>query len=158
MAFPLIAAVRLSFVLRYAARSTDGGIPPVISRTCSTRSSPSSPSLPGCCTASYSLVGEKSSAASSPSWRPQFTDLQILLGKAVAALAPVLAVEIGAVTLMATTGSPATCWGHSYFPNATMWLILLLVVPLSATLAVEFNVIVSSRVSTCAPPSRWARS
>jgi ABC-2 type transport system permease protein len=152
IALPLAAGVGLPFVLRFAGRKASGGIPPdalialldafLFFFTIAAGVLPTA-------IAAYSIVGEKIERSLEPLLATPASDLQILVGKAVAAVVPPLvAVELGAVVFMVTSDPLARQQlGHSYFPNTTMWLILLLVVPLSALLAVEFNVIVSSRVN-----------
>lgn len=152
VALPVFAAVGLPLILRYAGRRSGGSIPPSVLPhlldaflfffTIAAGVLPTA-------IASYSLVGEKVERSLEPLLATPTTDLQILLGKAIGALVPpVLAVEAGAVVFMVLVDPVARdVLGHSYFPSPTMWLILLLVVPLSATLAVEFNVLVSSRVN-----------
>lgn len=152
VALPLAAAVGLPLVIRYAGHKSAGGIPadvlPHLLDAFLFFFTITAGVLPTAI-ASYSLVGEKVERSLEPLLATPATDLQILLGKAIGALAPPLvAVEVGAVAFMVFSDRTSRdVLGHSYFPNATMWLILLLVIPLSAALSVEFNVIVSARVN-----------
>jgi ABC-2 type transport system permease protein len=152
IALPLLAAVGLPQVLRYAADKAGSELTPAVLEplldaflfffTIAAGVLPTA-------IASYSIVGEKIERSLEPLLATPVTDLQILLGKALAAvLPPVLAIEAGAVLFMVLSDPVAReRLGHSYFPNPTMWLILLVVVPLSAVLAVAFDVIVSARVN-----------
>ncbi len=152
VALPLAAGVGLPMVLRYAGHRPTGGVPaaalgPLLDAflfffTIAAGVLPTA-------IASYSFVGEKVERSLEPLLATPTTDLQILVGKALGALVPPLvAIELGAVVFMALADPVyREQTGHGYFPNSAMWLVLLVVVPLSAALAVEFNVIVSSRVS-----------
>jgi ABC-2 type transport system permease protein len=77
------------------------------------------------------------------------TDGEILLGKGVAAfLPPIGAAFLGALVFMGSTDVLThNEFGYLYFPNLTAGAILLLLVPLSAAMSIEVNVMISSRVS-----------
>jgi ABC-2 type transport system permease protein len=99
--------------------------------------------------ASYSLVGEKLEHSLEPLLAAPVTDGEILLGKCLAAvLPPLAAIYAGVVVFMAlcdlATGQRLS---RLYFPNWTAAVILLVVVPLTAAMCVEFNVVISARVS-----------
>ncbi len=99
--------------------------------------------------ASYSIVGEKEAQSLEPLLATPTTDGEILLGKSIGALLPPLvAIWIGAVIFMAlidiyTVG----LLGYLYYPNGSIAVIMLLLVPLAAITAVELSVILSARVN-----------
>jgi ABC-2 type transport system permease protein len=99
--------------------------------------------------ASYSIVGEKVEKSLEPLLATPTTDGEILLGKTLAALLPTLAATyLGAsIFMVAADLITSPTLGYYYYPNGTIELLLAVVVPLAALLAVEANVIVSSRVS-----------
>ena len=99
--------------------------------------------------ASYSLVGEKVEKSLEPLLATPTTDDEILLGKGIsAAIPPMVAILAGGAIFMVlmdlvTYGK----LGYAFFPNWNAALVLFLMVPLAAVMSVEWNVIVSSRVS-----------
>jgi len=99
--------------------------------------------------ASYSLVGEKIEKSLEPLLATPITDSELLLGKSIAAfIPPVGAIYISSVVFMVLANLVThNTLGYSYFPNWTIGLILLLLAPLLAILAIEWSVIVSSRAS-----------
>jgi ABC-type Na+ efflux pump permease subunit len=99
--------------------------------------------------ASYSLVGEKIEKSLEPLLATPITDSELLLGKGIAAFIPsVGAIYISSIVFMALSDLVThNTLGYSFFPNWTIGLILLLLVPLSAILSIEWSVIVSSRAS-----------
>ena len=98
--------------------------------------------------ASYSLVGEKLEHSLEPLLAAPVTDGEILLGKCLAAVLPPLAAIYAGVAVFMTLCDLAThqLLGRLYFPNWTAAVILVVVVPLSAAMCVEFNVVISARV------------
>ena len=99
--------------------------------------------------ASYSLVGEKVERSLEPLLATPASDGEILLGKAIAALAPPLvAMWAGMVTLMVLCDAfTRGTLGYLFFPN---WLAAVAVfgfAPLLALMAVSFSVLWSARVS-----------
>lgn len=149
--FPLIAAIGLPLVVEFAGQAV-GGIPAT--------------ALPGVVDAflfffiigaaslpvgiaSYSLVGEKVEKSLEPLLSTPVTDGEILLGKSIAAfLPPLLAIYAGAAIFAAfidaiTRGQ----LGYFYFPNASMAVILFVVVPLVCLLSVEVLILVSARAN-----------
>ena len=149
--FPLIAAIGLPLVVEFAGQAV-GGIPAT--------------ALPGVVDAflfffiigaaslpvgiaSYSLVGEKVEKSLEPLLSTPMTDGEILLGKSIAAfLPPLLAIYAGATIFAAfidaiTRGQ----LGYLYFPNASMAVILFVVVPLVCLLSVEVLILVSARAN-----------
>ncbi len=99
--------------------------------------------------ASYSLVGEKVEKSLEPLLATPTTDGEILLGKGISAVLPSMgAILAGGAVFMAlmdfvTYGK----LGYAFFPNWNAALVLFLMVPLAAVMSVEWNVIVSSRVT-----------
>jgi ABC-2 type transport system permease protein len=99
--------------------------------------------------ASYSLVGEKIEKSLEPLLAAPITDSELLLGKSFAAfIPPVAAIYISSIVFMLLSNLvTSNILGYSYFPNWTIGLILLLLIPLSAILSVEWSVIVSSKAN-----------
>ena len=99
--------------------------------------------------ASYSIIGEKQEQSLEPLLATPTTDGEILLGKSIGALLPPLvAIWIGAVIFMALIDYFLFgLLGRLYYPNPVIAVIMLLLVPLAATTAVEVSVIISSRVN-----------
>ncbi|MGZ4902630.1 MAG: ABC transporter permease subunit [Halobacteriota archaeon] len=97
----------------------------------------------------YSIVGEKLEKTLEPLLAPPTTDGEILLGKVIAAFLPsIIATYASAVIFMALMdAATGTTLGYVFFPNWTMAVILLVIVPLISILSTEFNVIISARVS-----------
>ncbi len=99
--------------------------------------------------ASYSIVGEKLEKSLDRLLAAPVTDGEILLGKGISAfLPPMAAILSGSVIFMALMDlvtEPKL--GYYFFPTLNSWIVLFLMVPLAVVLSVEWNVIVSSRVS-----------
>ncbi len=97
----------------------------------------------------YSIVGEKLENTLEPLLATPTTDGEILLGKVIAAFLPsIIATFAGAVLFMALMdAATGTTLGYVFFPNWTVAAILLVIVPLISILSVEYNVIISARVS-----------
>lgn len=99
--------------------------------------------------ASYSLVGEKVEKSLEPLLATPTTDSEILLGKGIAAFIPpvagILAGSTVFMTLMDFVTRPKL--GYYFFPNWNAAIVFYLMVPLAAILSVQWNVIISSRVS-----------
>ncbi len=97
----------------------------------------------------YSIVGEKLEGTLEPLLATPTTDGEILLGKSLAAFLPtVVAIYASSVIFMVLMDAVTSArLGYLFFPNWTMAVILLAVVPLISILSTEFNVIVSARVS-----------
>jgi ABC-2 type transport system permease protein len=99
--------------------------------------------------ASYSIVGEKLEKSLDRLLAAPVTDGEILLGKGISAfLPPMAAILSGSVIFMVlmdlvTSGT----LGYYFFPNWNSGIVVFLMVPLAVVLSVEWNVIVSSRVS-----------
>jgi ABC-2 type transport system permease protein len=104
--------------------------------------------LPGSI-AAYSIVGEKVEKSLEPLLATPISDVEILLGKSIAAFVPpILAIWAGASIFMAATDyithGGLSCY---YFPNWSSGVMLLLLAPLAAIFSIELTVIASSRVS-----------
>ena len=99
--------------------------------------------------ASYSVVGEKISKSLEPLLATPTTDGEILLGKVLAGFLPtVLAMGAGSVIFQALVDVETRgALGHLYYPNWGMAVILLVAMPLTALLATEASVVVSSQVT-----------
>ena len=99
--------------------------------------------------ASYSLVGEKVEKSLEPLLATPTTDGEILLGKGISAILPPMAAILGGATIFMGLMDLVTYdkLGYAFFPNWNAAIILFLMVPLAAVMSVEWNVIVSSRVS-----------
>jgi ABC-type Na+ efflux pump permease subunit len=99
--------------------------------------------------ASYSIVGEKVEKCLEPLLATPTTDGEILLGKGISAiLPPIAAILSGSAVFMVlmdlvTRGT----LGYDFFPNWSAGIVLFLLVPLAAIMSVEWNVIISSKVS-----------
>lgn len=99
--------------------------------------------------ASYSIIGEKVEKSFERLLATPTTDGEILLGKGISSfLPPIGAILAGAAIYMAlmdlvTHGT----LGYYFFPNWNAAIVFLLAVPLASVMSVEWNVIVSSRVS-----------
>jgi ABC-2 type transport system permease protein len=97
----------------------------------------------------YSIVGEKLERTFEPLLATPTTDGEILLGKNLAAFLPsIVATYASAVIFMVLMdGVTSGRLGYLFFPSLTMAVILLLTVPLVSILSIEFNVIISAKVS-----------
>lgn len=99
--------------------------------------------------ASYSIVGEKVEKCLEPLLATPTTDGEILLGKGIAAFLPPIVAVLGGATLFMALIDLVTrdTLGYLYFPNWNEGIILFVMVPIAAMLSVEWNIIISSRVS-----------
>ena len=99
--------------------------------------------------ASYSIVGEKVEKSLEPLLATPTTDREILLGKSIAAfLPPIIATYASAVIYMVLIDYlPYPTLGYLNYPNVSIGIILLLVIPLAEILSIEASVIFSSRVN-----------
>jgi len=99
--------------------------------------------------ASYSLVGEKVEKSLEPLLATPITDSELLLGKGIASFIPSLSsLYIGSIVFMALSDLFShNVLGYYYFPNWTIGIILLILLPLLAVLSVEWSVIVSARAT-----------
>lgn len=99
--------------------------------------------------ASYSFVGEKLNRSLEPLLATPTTDLELLLGKALAIFIPATLVTwlslVPTIVIVDVVTSPIL--GYNILPNY-VWLVgVFLVAPLVCILSVLFNVIVSAKVS-----------
>jgi ABC-2 type transport system permease protein len=99
--------------------------------------------------ASYSIVGEKIEKSLEPLLATPLTDGEILLGKAIASLLPTLAAIYAGATFFMVGVDTATFGrlGYNYFPNWTLAVLLLVLVPVAVVMSVLYSIIVSSRVN-----------
>ena len=152
LAFPLLVAVVLPLVIRIANGKARGGIPasalPGLLHAFTFVFVVGAAVLPTAI-ASYSLVGEKVEGCLEPLLATPATDSEILLGKSIAAFLPsVAAIYAGAVLFMALSDAFAYgTLGYLYFPNWTAAVIFVVMTPLAAILCIEFNILISARVS-----------
>lgn len=99
--------------------------------------------------AAYSLVGEKVERSLEPLLATPIGELDLLIGKVLAALVPaVLATWVGAALFifLADRETRATL-DVSYLPDATAWLIVVVVIPLTSLLSVLLSVLISVRAT-----------
>jgi ABC-type Na+ efflux pump permease subunit len=99
--------------------------------------------------ASYSIVGEKVEKSLEPLLATPTTDAEILFGKGLAAFVlPVASIVCGAALFMGLTDAfTRDSLGYYFFPNWNAAIVLFLMVPLANIISVEWNILVSSRVS-----------
>ncbi len=99
--------------------------------------------------ASYSIAGEKVEKSLEPLLATPSTDGEILLGKGIAAtVLPLTAILLSASAYMAITDAVTfNTLGYYYFPNWNAVIVLFVMSPLAAVMSVEWNVLMSSRVS-----------
>jgi ABC-type Na+ efflux pump permease subunit len=99
--------------------------------------------------ASYSIVGEKVEKSLEPLLATPTTDGEILLGKGISSFLPPMVAILGGSTIFMILMDLVTypTLGYNYFPNYSTGIILFIMVPLATIMSVEWNVIVSSRVS-----------
>jgi ABC-2 type transport system permease protein len=99
--------------------------------------------------ASYSLVGEKVEKSLEPLLAAPITDSELLLGKGIGAFIPSIgSLYIGSIVFMALSDLfTHSTLGYYYFPNWTIGILLLILMPLMSVLSVEWSVIVSARAT-----------
>ena len=99
--------------------------------------------------ASYSIVGEKVEKSMEPLLATPTTDGEILLGKGLAAFVPAILAVLGTSALFMGLCDAFTVGtlGYYYFPNWSSLVVLFMMVPVGVVMSVEWNVLVSSRVS-----------
>ena len=99
--------------------------------------------------AAYSIVGEKVEKCLEPLLATPTTDGEILLGKGVAAFLPPIVAILGGASLFMALVDLVTqdTLGYLYFPNWNEGIVLFVMVPIAAMMSVEWNIIISSRVS-----------
>ena len=98
---------------------------------------------------SYSFIGEKVEKSLEPLLATPATDSELLLGKSLAAFLPSLgATYVGALIFMIFTD--ALTYGRLHYlvlPDLSAVVVLILAIPFSCIMSVEFSVIISSRVN-----------
>lgn len=99
--------------------------------------------------ASYSIVGEKVEKSLERLLATPTTDGEILLGKGISSFLSPIGAILGGATIFMALMDLATygTLGYNFFPNWNAAVVLFLMVPLATIMSVEWNVIVSSRVS-----------
>jgi ABC-2 type transport system permease protein len=99
--------------------------------------------------ASYSIVGEKVEKSMEPLLATPTTDGEILVGKGVAAFVPPVVAVLGGATLFMGLVDifSVGLLGYYFFPNWNAAIVLFMMVPLAIVISVEWNILVSSRVS-----------
>jgi ABC-type Na+ efflux pump permease subunit len=149
--FPVIMSVLFPLVLEYGRRRSGGfsaaALPPLLNSFSFFLVIGAAAVPMGI--ASYSIVGEKVEKSLEPLLATPLTDGEILLGKTISALLPTLiAMYAGAAVFMVGIDAVTLhTLGYYYFPNWTIAVLLLILVPAAIILSVEFSVIVSSRVN-----------
>jgi ABC-2 type transport system permease protein len=151
--FPVIVAVGLPLVLRRVGARTGGAaaaadLAPRLLDAFTFFLVIGSAVLPTAI-AAYSLVGEKVERSLEPLLATPASELEILLGKAVAALVPtVLALWVGAAVFVVNANQQTmSLWGRTYLPDTEFWITVCVVVPLAALFSVLASVLVSVRVT-----------
>lgn len=150
--FPLLVGLGLPLVLMFAGRKT-GGLPPADLLTQLLASFQfffviGAATLPTAI-ASYSFAGEKVERSLEPLLATPVSDVDVLLGKFVAAVVPsVVSMWIGVTVFMTVADIQAHgTRGYWFFPNTTAVIAMLLLIPLVAAVSAEANVLVSARAS-----------
>lgn len=149
--FPLIVAVGLPLIVRFAGHKTGGipaaAIPPLLDAF-TVLFVIGAATLPTFI-ASYSLVGEKVERSLEPLLATPASDGEILAGKSAAALLPPLTVLWAAAAVFMALSDVFTHsrLGYNYFPTGSSLVTILLLVPLAALLSVQFSVLISARVT-----------
>ena len=147
LAFPLFISILLTFVVEFISSAGSSAALLVLLPSFTFYFAIIAAILPTTI-ASYSLVGEKVEKSLEPLLATPMTDEEILFGKGMAAfLPPILATYLGAAIFMTSTDILTNSIFGYYFPNLGALVVLLLLVPLSAIMSIEVNVMISSRVS-----------
>jgi ABC-type Na+ efflux pump permease subunit len=99
--------------------------------------------------ASYSFIGEKVQKSLEPLLATPTTDSEIIFGKSLATFIPTMIVTWagGAIFVLMMNHITSTRFGQTFFPNDPMWIILLLLAPLTCILAIEINILISARMN-----------
>jgi ABC-type Na+ efflux pump permease subunit len=100
-------------------------------------------------TAAYSIVGEKIQKSLEPLLSTPISDGEILLGKSLSAFIPTfVAVVLGNSIYMALMDRVTYhLLSYQYYPNLSIVIVLLLLVPVTIIFSVEISTVSSSRVS-----------
>jgi ABC-2 type transport system permease protein len=106
----------------------------------------------------YGIVGEKVEHSLEPLLSTPTTDGEILLGKVLAPFLPtILALWAGSALYQGLMDwETRGVLGYLYFPNWEMVVILFLLTPLACLYAIEFSVLVSSRVNDTRTAQQYA--
>ena len=146
--FPVIIGIGLPFVLRFIVSNGGGMRLTDLMNAFAFFFAIGSSAIPTLL-ASYSLVGEKVEKSLEPLLAAPVTDSELLLGKGIGAFIPsIVSLYIGAVIFMVLSDIfTHTTLGYYFFPNWTVAILLLVLLPLIAVLSVEWSVIVSSRAT-----------
>jgi ABC-2 type transport system permease protein len=150
--FPLFVSIGLPLTVQFSASKSGEGIPaealPTVLNAFSFLFITGAVTLPTAI-ASYSLVGEKVQKSIEPLLVTPITEGEILLGKSIAAfLPPIATIYVGSVIFMALMDSLTyNTLGYFYFPNWNVGVVMLILVPLGSILSIEFDILISSRVS-----------
>ena len=99
--------------------------------------------------ASYSIIGEKVEKSFERLLATPTTDSEILLGKGISSFLPPIGAILGGATIFMVLMDLVThdTLGYYFFPNWNAAVVLFLMVPLAAIMSVEWNVVISARVS-----------
>ena len=146
--FPIIIGIGLPFVLRLVVAKGGGLRLPDLMNAFSFFFAVGASLIPTLL-ASYSLVGEKVEKSLEPLLAAPITDSELLLGKGIGAFVPSIAsLYIGSIFFMTLSDLfTHSTLGYYYFPNWTMVILLLILMPLLSVLSVEWSVIVSARAN-----------
>ena len=152
LAIPFLAPFCLPLVIEYEARINGNGIPAselTILLPALTFFFMILAGLIPTGLASYSIVGEKVENSLEPLLATPMTDGEILLGKGMAAFLPPLAAILAGSAIYMSLMDLVTygTLGYYYFLNWNAAIVFFLMVPLAVVMSVEWNVIVSARVS-----------
>ena len=150
LAFPLLVGVGLPLVLVLAGGKT-GGLPADALRPLLTSFQffvTGAATLPTAM-AAYSFVGEKTERSLEPLLATPVSDVDVLVGKALAAVLPaVVSMWVGMTVFMAITDVQAhRTLGLWFFPNPTAVLAMFLLVPAVALVSAEVTVLISARAT-----------
>jgi ABC-2 type transport system permease protein len=98
---------------------------------------------------SYAILGEKLERSLEPLLATPATDEELLTGKVLSALVPTLGATYagGVVYIILADAGLYGQFGYLFYPNASIAVILFVVMPLAILMDIEMNVIISSRVS-----------
>jgi len=149
---PLLVSILFPLVIEYAGRKGAGGIPAAELTTLLPSFTFFYLILSGvipATIASYSIVGEKVEKSLERLLATPTTDSEILLGKGISAFVPPIGAILGGAAIFMVLMDLVThdTLGYYFFPNWNAAAVLFLMVPLATIMSVEWNVVVSSRVS-----------
>jgi ABC-2 type transport system permease protein len=149
---PLIVSILFPLVIEYAGGKGGGGIPANELTTLLPSFTFFYLILAGiipATIASYSIVGEKVEKSLERLLATPTTDSEILLGKGISAFVPPIGAILGGAAIFMVLMDLVThdTLGYYFFPNWNAAAVLFLMVPLAVIMSVEWNVVVSSRVS-----------